>query len=227
MEDLSIWAMLIVCNSTSPGSSFSNIHSPQSQRLATLETPPDRLKLADKCIRQSQMKRRAQPAPSQLPAPLPAQPTVVPTATQSPDLMQMMMMMLGTAVTAFANNSGARDRPRVRQFVDGNSSSPSPPLQHAIVPSKRPKSVAYLELKDWLKDLEVNPARNKYGEPFSKYSSLLVDSLKLYTTEDIISLSPSELSAIGGMEFGTASRMIRYAREDAGLEPLKKARLSH
>ena len=152
-------------------SSFSNTCSPQSQHLATLETPLDKLKLADKCIRQSQLKKctTSQPPLSQLLAPLLAQPTITPTAAQSPDIMQMMMMMLGTAVTAFASNSGARDCPRARQSLDGYSSSSSPPLPHAVVPSKRPKSVVYLELKDWLKDLEANPFRNKYGKPFLKY----------------------------------------------------------
>jgi hypothetical protein len=230
MEDLSIWAMLIVRGYIAPALSFANIRSIQSQHQATLDMPPDRLKLADKCVRQAQMKKRAisQPTPAPLLTPLPAQPTALPTVTQSSDIMQMMMVMLGTVVTTMANSSGAqaRNRPCSRQSCDGYSSSSSPPMQPGVVPSKHPKSPVYMDLKAWLHNLEANVACNKYNEKYSQYSQVLVNSLKLYSTEDIITLSPLDLSKIGGMEFGVASRLICFAREDAGLEPLKKARSS-
>jgi hypothetical protein len=202
----------------------------QTQRLATVETPPDKLNLTDKCVRQAQMKRRATSQPPAQPQETPLVHNTALPGTQSSDaLMQMMMMMLGTAVTTFMSNSspGSRDCSRHKSPTDGCSPSSSPPLQHAVVPSKRSNSgIIYPELKEWLKELEDDPARNKHGEVFFNYANALVDNHKLFTIEDIISLTSNELAAVGGMEFGTASRIIRYAREDAAsLKHSKKLRL--
>ena len=59
-----------------------------------------------------------------------------------------------------------------------------------------------------------------------QYTDVLVDTHKLFTIEDLVSLTGAELATVGNMEFGTASRIIRFAKEDAALlERGKKIRL--
>ena len=65
---------------------------------------------------------------------------------------------------------------------------------------------------------------NKHNEYFSQYADMLVDNHKLFTIEDIASLTSKELAAISRMEFGTASCIIHYASEDTtSLESVRLA----
>jgi hypothetical protein len=140
--------------------------------------------------------------------------------------MQMMMMMMGTATTALVNNMAPRDHRRPKLSSEG--SSPSPPHQHAMLPMKRKGPIDYPGLREWLMQLEQNPRRNKHSEPFSTFADVLVDTHKLYTIDDLVTTTGHELSEVGKMEFGTASRILRYAKEDvAALENPKKPRLSY
>jgi hypothetical protein len=78
-------------------------------------------------------------------------------------------------------------------------------------------------LQTWLEELEANPTRNKHGEQFTKFADALVNTHKLFTIDDIVSLTATELAQVGNMEFGTASRVIRFARDDAAaLEKSKR-----
>jgi hypothetical protein len=75
----------------------------------------------------------------------------------------------------------------------------------------------YLELKPWFEELEGNQIRNKHAVKYTQYTDVLVDMHKLFTIEDLVSLTGAELAAVGNMEFGTALRIIRFAKEDAAL----------
>lgn len=120
--------------------------------------------------------------------------------------------------------------------------SSSPPGSSSLAPfksasSKRDRAVSverdtnvsieYPDLKPWLEALDTNRTRNKHGEIFSQYGSTLVDTHKLYTIEDITSLTSQELAAVAGMDFGMASRIIRFAKDDAALLERKAKRKTH
>lgn len=135
------------------------------------------------------------------------------------------MMMLGGA---FANNQIQHGYDhRDRRSHRSSSNTPSPPLRHSSLPSKRSATgpaISYPELQQWLADLEVNPTRNKHGEQFTKFADALVNTHKLFTIDDIVSLTATELAQVGNMEFGTASRVIRFAKDDAAaLEKSKRS----
>jgi hypothetical protein len=130
----------------------------------------------------------------------------------------MMMVMMSGA--AFVNNNANRDvqrSPRAHYHP-----SPSPPLKRHATDS----AINYPDLKQWFASLEENSTRNKHGEKFTQYTNALVTTHKLFTIEDIIPLTASELATVGEMEFGTASRIIRFAKEDAAaLEKNKRPHL--
>jgi hypothetical protein len=136
----------------------------------------------------------------------------------------MMMMMIGGA---FANNQMQHgyDHRRSNRSSSSNG-TPSPPLRHSSLPSKRSATgpaISYPLLQVWLEELEANLTRNKHGEQFTKFADALVNTHKLFTIDDIVSLTATELAQIGNMEFGTASRIIRFARDDAAaLEKSKR-----
>jgi hypothetical protein len=135
----------------------------------------------------------------------------------------MMMMMMGGA---FANNMNhSRD---MRRSHRNSYLTPSPPTHSSPLPPKRHATdvaVDYPALDEWLEMLEGNLTRNRHGEKYAQYARNLVDTHKLFTIEDLVPLSGSELAAVGNMEFGTASRILRYAKEDAAaLDRNKKAR---
>jgi hypothetical protein len=179
-------------------------------------------------MRQAQLKNRTvtqvpatanAAAVTQLTAPLQQ------TPSEPPQWAQMMMMMIGGA---FANNQGQHGYDhRDRRSHRSSSNTPSPPLRHSTLPLKRSAAgpaISYPELQHWLAELEANPTRNKHGEPFTKFADALVNTHKLFTIDDIVSLTATELAQVGNMEFGTASRLIRFARDDVvGLEKSKRS----
>ena len=132
------------------------------------------------------------------------------------------MMMFGGA---FANNQmhNGRDHRRVHR---SSSNTPSPPLRHSSLPLKRSATgpaISYPELQTWLGELEADQTRNKHSEQFTKFADTLVQTHKLFTIDDIVSLTAAELAQVGNMEFGTASRLIRFAKDDAmALEKSKR-----
>jgi hypothetical protein len=173
-------------------------------------------------VRQAQLKdhtsRRSQQPATTVDAPAaPAQ------LSDASALTQAMMLFLTTALT----NSNSANR-YLHRSSSSQSTTPSPPQYHAKLPLKRPATgspVKYPELKMWLSELEADDTRNLYQEQFTKFADLLVDKHKLYTIEDIKSLIAKELAELVEMDFGMASRMIRFAKEDAaGLERPKRHR---
>jgi hypothetical protein len=131
----------------------------------------------------------------------------------------MMMMMSG----AFANNMGNQDL--WHSSRTGCRSSPSPPLGLSLKHPATDSATTYLDLKPWLKAIEETPNCNKHGEKFMEYADTLVTTHRLFTIEDLVQLTSLELANIGGMEFGTASRILRFAREDATM--LEKHKKQH
>jgi hypothetical protein len=135
-----------------------------------------------------------------------------------------MMMLMGGVLGGNQprNNRDSRHSPPSSTRQD----SSSPQLQPAILPAKRSASntpINYPDLKEWLNALEENPTRNKHGEIFSQYGNPLVDTHKIYTIEDLTRLTTHDLATLGGMEFGVASRMICFAKDDVAMIH-KKAR---
>jgi hypothetical protein len=137
----------------------------------------------------------------------------------------MMMMMMGGA---FANNPNfARN---MQPSSHNNYLTPSPPTQSSPLPSKRQATDAaidYPTLDEWLEALEEHPTRNKHAEQYTQYARTLVDTHKLFTIEDLVPLTGSELANVGNMEFGTASRILRFAREDATAIDRNKKHRTH
>ena len=131
-------------------------------------------------------------------------------------MQQMLLMMFGSVATAASNNN---------RYLFSNrecSMSLSPPLASAVLPQqalKRSNSatsvpVDYPQTVEWLNSLQESPTRNKYKEKFAEYATVLVETHQLFTIQDLASFSSSELAAVGGMGVGTASRILRYIKED-------------
>ena len=196
----------------------------QDRRLATIDTPPDRLNLAEKCSRQAVIKRRQVTQATSAPATVEA-----PAATGSvneamPQWAQVMVaMMSGIGIAARTNYPYYHQPPHHAE----RSPSHSPPLAARQV-YKRPSSndgidMEFPELKPWLEAIEKDLSRNKYGETFSQFAASLVDTHKLFTLKDIVSISAQDIATYGPMEFGTASRILRFAKEDInGLKMRRK-----
>jgi hypothetical protein len=98
-----------------------------------------------------------------------------------------------------------------------SSNTPSPPLLHSVLPLKCSPTglpIDYPRLQVWLEEPEANGMQNKHGKQYMKFVDTLINTHKLFTVDDIISLTAAELAQVGNMEFGTASRLIRFAKDD-------------
>ena len=76
--------------------------------------------------------------------------------------------------------------------------------------------IEYPELEPWLEALKHNQIRNKHAIKYTQYTDVLVDTHKLFTIEDLVSLTGAELATVGNMEFGTASRIMPLCKGGRG-----------
>jgi hypothetical protein len=189
----------------------------QNRRLATIDVPPDKLNLAEKSACQTQVKRRA----------MSQQPTERPEPEKSsgdsmPQWAQMLMVMMGGAVVGNRSKRSPEQSPPHQRLYPSSPIATSTPKRSPFENS----DVDYPALKPWLASLDENPSRNKHNEEFSQYAPVLVDTLKLFTLEDVVSLPAKELAEVADIGYGTATRILRFAREDiAMLEHRKKRRV--
>src|ERR1700722_13967368 len=132
-----------------------------------MDTPPDKLNLADKCIQQAKVKKRSVSVP---PADLPAETATAPPATSAsssepPPWAQMMMGMMFGQLQKQGYESGRELRheyePR-REYESRHSpGSSSPPQEPPSAATKRTApDVEYPELRAWLNAIEGHPTRN-------------------------------------------------------------------
>jgi hypothetical protein len=83
---------------------------------------------------------------------------------------------------------------------------------HAATSSKRRVSVEYPDIMPWLASLDSDSFRGKKLQ-FAQYGAALFEN-GIIDLSDVVSLTPEKLQELGGMNFGIANRLIRYAKED-------------
>ncbi|KAH7918015.1 hypothetical protein BV22DRAFT_1134919 [Leucogyrophana mollusca] len=84
----------------------------------------------------------------------------------------------------------------------------------------------YPDIDEWLASLDRHPVRGRKSPNFSQYTAKLIEN-GITELGDLIHVSVEKLQELGGMNFGIANCMYRFAQEDndALILQAKKARL--
>ncbi|KAF8229465.1 hypothetical protein L208DRAFT_1424146 [Tricholoma matsutake] len=179
---------------------------------ATISEPPAKLKL-DVSHQQSAKKT------------LVAKVDVAPSSYEPPAWMQPLMMMFGVQALQF---QGLCHTPAAVPM------EPQPiPQQPAVVPapallptSQVPSTPATLTLKwsaefdiepedslelvSWLEGLNADTVRGKFNLNYGQYGPALA-AHGLLEVNDLLDLMPDKLAELGGMVWGTANRILKFA----------------
>lgn len=86
-----------------------------------------------------------------------------------------------------------------------------------MLDQRSPGHVSYPSLGDWLLDLDSDQQRGRDGQQYSLWTDYFYELsfLRLDDLTDTLGLNADRLtSLIPEMEYGTASRLLRWAAED-------------
>ncbi|KAH9966224.1 hypothetical protein BJV74DRAFT_890112 [Russula compacta] len=181
--DLMMWVMLL------------------GKQKATIDDPPEALKLTNKAPCQHAIKTStaaAQPAdPNAPPAWLPSMMAGI--------LGPFAMMQAGGVFGSHQLN--VLQAPAPTPLINTNQA------EQVVMPSKCQVSVDYPDIIPLLTSLDGDYFQGKKNLHFAQYGAALLEN-GILDLSDIVSLTPEKLQDLGEMNFGIANCLIGYARED-------------
>jgi hypothetical protein len=86
-------------------------------------------------------------------------------------------------------------------------------VDHAMTSSKHQVPIEYPDIMPWLSSLDADPFQGKKQLQFAQYRAALLEN-GIIDLSDVVLLTPEKLQELGWMNFGIASHLIRYAKED-------------
>ncbi|KAH7917783.1 hypothetical protein BV22DRAFT_998012, partial [Leucogyrophana mollusca] len=188
---------------------------------ATYETPPDELNIHDGHFRQHVAKKNQSKSQPDDPSAPPAWLQQMMAAVAAP----MMLNQLQHTMHPWGPNPAAFRSPQTPHQSADQHDLPTPASNRTAPtlsrgdspPHKRRAETAfadtYPDIDDWLASLDEHATRGRKNANFRQYTNKLVSN-GIEELGDLLELSTEKLQDLGGMNFGTANRLLRFARED-------------
>jgi hypothetical protein len=159
--------------------------SMKRKRHATITQPPEKLNLADKQGNQLAIQKRSHPEPVQ------NQHMPWPMPMPYPYMQTPWPSQTSFQTTNSADTANSSDKPQAK-----------------------PRSIKYPLISQWLALLDGDTSRGEDNLDYSQYTDALREN-GIIRLDDLLAIQTTEkLQALGGMNWGTASRLLRYAEED-------------
>lgn len=187
---------------------------------ATLNQVPEELKIEDKTVRQRVAKKvlAADPDTHASAPPLWAQQMMAMPYMFPPWAMNFNPMMSAAGPSTTMNPAQIP----VTNFSSGLAATglPSPHGQ------KRSAAPNTTDIQTWLSEIDTDPIRGRHNVNYGQYGLVLMDK-GIVDVSDLAMLPPEKLEEFTGMNFGTANRILVYAKDDvdADADGSKRPRL--
>ncbi|KAF9457725.1 hypothetical protein BDZ94DRAFT_1338123 [Collybia nuda] len=177
---------------------------------ATIDHPPDNLKLD--ITRQHSAKKAIQA-------------TAVKNESATPPWMEQMMMIMGASAIHTSQalclvTGGSAEVPITPGPPHHVASAPPTPCTPSpALPKRSADSDLSVEIDDspelstWLLELDTDPVRGKLNVNYQQYADAL-QCAGLLELADLADLAVDKLQELGGMPFGTAKRVLKFAAMD-------------
>jgi hypothetical protein len=81
-------------------------------------------------------------------------------------------------------------------------------------PQAKPCTVKYLPVSDWLASLDRDANRGEDGINYSQYANILCENGIIQLDNLLAAQSTKKLQVLGGMNWGMANQLLRFAEED-------------
>ncbi|KAM6502833.1 hypothetical protein JOM56_002810 [Amanita muscaria] len=143
----------------------------------------------------------------------------VESSSEPPAWMQPLMMMFGAQALQFQSLRNAPAAVTDHTLV--YPPFPQQPAPAGPLPTTQKRSADLfdvepedsLELVSWLESLDTDPVRGKFNLNYAQYGPIL-GTHGFLEVNDLIDLTSDKLAELGGMTWGTANRILKFALAD-------------
>ncbi|KIL55692.1 hypothetical protein M378DRAFT_90510 [Amanita muscaria Koide BX008] len=143
----------------------------------------------------------------------------VESSSEPPAWMQPLMMMFGAQALQFQSLRNAPAAVTDHTLV--YPPFPQQPAPAGPLPTSQKRSADLfdvepedsLELVSWLESLDTDPVRGKFNLNYAQYGPIL-GTHGFLEVNDLIDLTSDKLAELGGMTWGTANRILKFALAD-------------